>query len=67
MTRTHRSAVSRQLVREAEAMGYTAERTATGHWRFKHSATRAMVIAASDPSPQAMRNDLARLRRMSRV
>ena len=60
----HRDKSSRELERTAIALGYTAQRTATGHLRFVHSVTGKTVIGPSKAgSGRLLRNAHAELKR----
>lgn len=63
MSKRWRTREARELVAVGESLGFDAALSATGHIRFRHRATGAIVIAASKNGGRAMRNDVARFRR----
>lgn len=54
----------KDVIRVAEAAGFTVDRTARGHWRFRTPEGRVVAYDAGSPSDwRGTRNTIARLRR----
>jgi predicted RNA binding protein YcfA (HicA-like mRNA interferase family) len=56
----------KQLLRQAEARGWSLQLTNGGHWRLRHPSGAVVVTSSSPSDGRALANLRAQLRRVER-